>query len=397
MKLGKHKIIITWILVLFGCMTSTAQIQINWPGVFPRTISVGVDTIVDVSSLNIGQTGGPQTWNFDGTMLFPASFDLILPAGTPYANEPGFANAEWVYKLVQYIPEINIEDVPLLGTISIEDTTIEVYNYRQISGDWMVELGMGFEYPVMQGSPFVYGTPSQNFPNPLDVNSGEWLEKRLFNPELVYLIFTLPCVVTDSTIVKVNGWGNLTTPTGTYPCIQLIRHEFREIYIPAQGFIPAFSEDQESYSYMWVTYGFDMVLMVTSYDDQAIYDTADVVIMATSPVGVGCDPECEDPRAIPTEYTLLQNFPNPFNPTTSIRYALPTTAKVDLNIFSILGQKITTLETGLKSAGVHAAVWNGLDSSGKQVPGGIYFYQLKATPLNGSNAIVQTKKMIMTK
>ena len=388
---------VTCFLILLGCMTSSAQITINWPGVFPRTISVGVDTIVDVSSLNLGQTGGPQTWNYNGTILFPVTFDVLLPAGTPYANEPGFANAEWVYKLVQYIPEIHIEDVPLLGTISITDTTIEVYNYRQISDGWMIELGMGFDYPVMQGSPFVYDTPSQNYPNPLDVNSGEWLEKRVFNPELVYSIFRLPCVVTDSTIVKVNGWGNLTTPIGTYPCIQLMRHEFRNIYLPPQGFIPAFSEDQESYSYQWVTYGFDMVLMVTSYDDQAVYDTADVVILATGPVGVECDPECQDPRAIPTEYTLRQNFPNPFNPTTTIRYALPTTAKVDLNIFSILGQKLITLESTVRSAGIYTATWDGRDSRGKQVPGGLYFYQLKATPLNGGETIVQTKKMIMTK
>jgi len=399
MKLSK---IMTCVLIgiLVGSGVSSAQISINWPGINPRTIDVGINKTVPVTGLNLAQTGGPQTWDYIGFMPIQNSIDIILPGNFPPEDAPAFPTAEWAYKTIQYIPEFAF-DIPGLGTISIEDTTVEIYNYRKISNGWMEELGTGFHYELMQGSPFVYGTPSQVYPNPLTVNAAEWLEKRTFNAVMQISILQINAIITDSTIVSVNGYGTINLPTGSYPCIQLKRKEIRKIYIPpVPPLIPSFYQEQESYTYMWITHGFDMVLMVTSFHAEAVFDTADAVIMPLAPVGVGCDPNdplCEIPGIIPTEFILGQNFPNPFNPTTTIRYALPTAANVELNIFSLLGQKVMTIESDLKSAGSHTAFWQGRDSKGNRVPGGIYFYRLKATPINGGETVVQTRKMIMTK
>jgi hypothetical protein len=79
----------------------------------------------------------------------------------------------------------------------------------------------------------------------------------------------------------------------------------------------------------------------------------------------------------PQDYELAQNFPNPFNPQTTIRFGLPETACVDLKIFNIRGEEIRALLNGVtKPKGYHEAVWDGKDGMGMTVPGGIYIYRL---------------------
>ena len=85
----------------------------------------------------------------------------------------------------------------------------------------------------------------------------------------------------------------------------------------------------------------------------------------------------------------LRNFPNPFNPTTTISYSLKENAKVSLTIFNIKGQKVKTLVNEVLPSGDHSADWNGRDSNGKQVSSGIYFYKLKAGDYQ------RVKKMIL--
>ncbi len=82
--------------------------------------------------------------------------------------------------------------------------------------------------------------------------------------------------------------------------------------------------------------------------------------------------------AIPEAFALRQNTPNPFNATTVINYELPVNSEVNLEVYSLLGQKVTTLVSGEVEAGYRSVVWDGTDSEGKVVPTGIYFYKLEA-------------------
>lgn len=90
--------------------------------------------------------------------------------------------------------------------------------------------------------------------------------------------------------------------------------------------------------------------------------------------------------AQPMEFHLMQNFPNPFNPTTTIRYSLNKSNNVLLKIHNIAGQHLETLVNGFQSAGEHEIIWqsNGL-------PSGIYFYTLRTGNFS------QTKKLILQK
>ena len=88
---------------------------------------------------------------------------------------------------------------------------------------------------------------------------------------------------------------------------------------------------------------------------------------------------------IPRAYTLLQNFPNPFNPTTTIRFDLPRAAEVSLKVYDMLGREIATLERGHLKAGYYQVQWNA------NVASGIYFCRLQ------TEEFTDTKKMILLK
>ncbi|MFA5831867.1 MAG: T9SS type A sorting domain-containing protein [Bacteroidota bacterium] len=89
---------------------------------------------------------------------------------------------------------------------------------------------------------------------------------------------------------------------------------------------------------------------------------------------------------IPTSFGLEQNFPNPFNPSTTIRYALPNSANVKLAIYDLLGREITTLVNEEQSAGWKEVEWNGSAFSS-----GFYFYKLHA------GNFIEMKKMMLVK
>ena len=79
----------------------------------------------------------------------------------------------------------------------------------------------------------------------------------------------------------------------------------------------------------------------------------------------------------PNTFALSQNFPNPFNSGTIIRFALPTSENVELTVYNLAGQKVTTLAEGLRQAGSYALNWDGRDESGHALASGIYFYKLQ--------------------
>lgn len=95
---------------------------------------------------------------------------------------------------------------------------------------------------------------------------------------------------------------------------------------------------------------------------------------------------------IPKVATLHNNYPNPFNPTTTISFSIPNDSKVKLSVYNIKGQKVKTLTNEKFVRGNHSVIWNGVDESGKSVSSGVYFYKLD---VNDKSASV--KKCLMLK
>ncbi len=94
----------------------------------------------------------------------------------------------------------------------------------------------------------------------------------------------------------------------------------------------------------------------------------------------------EEPSLTPRQFTLEQNFPNPFNPGTMFRYSLPTQEHVTFTIFNVLGQTVETVVDEVQQAGVKSVQWNA-----SSLPGGIYFYRLSAGTYS------ETKKLLLIK
>jgi hypothetical protein len=94
----------------------------------------------------------------------------------------------------------------------------------------------------------------------------------------------------------------------------------------------------------------------------------------------------EDENTIVTDYYLEQNYPNPFNPSTKINFGIKKASNVEISVYNILGNKITTLFNGIKSKGNHSVTFDASKFSS-----GVYFYKII------SEDFVQTKKMILEK
>ena len=90
-------------------------------------------------------------------------------------------------------------------------------------------------------------------------------------------------------------------------------------------------------------------------------------------------------------FHLGQNHPNPFNPTTSIRFTVDKEGPVELAVFDVSGRKIRTLVRDTRGPGEHVVTWDGTDQAGSRVPSGMYFYQL----VSGRES--STRKMMLVK
>ena len=98
-----------------------------------------------------------------------------------------------------------------------------------------------------------------------------------------------------------------------------------------------------------------------------------------------------DESLIPKEFSLYDNYPNPFNPTTQIAVDLPEAATTEITVWNIMGQRVATLYTGDLNAGHHTLNFDGRDSNGKQLTSGMYLYRVAAGKYNA------TKKMTLMK
>ncbi len=96
---------------------------------------------------------------------------------------------------------------------------------------------------------------------------------------------------------------------------------------------------------------------------------------------------------VPKTPVLYQSYPNPFNPTAQIKYAVPARSLVTLKVYDVLGQKVETLVSGVESPGIHKATFNG-----SRYASGVYFYRITVRSLSGRHiAYARTMKMMLLK
>jgi hypothetical protein len=111
----------------------------------------------------------------------------------------------------------------------------------------------------------------------------------------------------------------------------------------------------------------------------------------TPPCDIALPTEEVTTGSLPQKFELGQNTPNPFNPNTTIVFAVPRPAQVRVEVFNVLGQKVKTLANEFSKAGYKRVEWDGTDESGSVVASGIYLYRLT------SGDFSETKKMLLLK
>ena len=100
-----------------------------------------------------------------------------------------------------------------------------------------------------------------------------------------------------------------------------------------------------------------------------------------------------DTSDLPVNYIdeLICNYPNPFNPTTTIKFSTEKQGNVSIDVYNIRGQKVVTLLNGTLEAGEHSVVWSGFDESGRSVGSGVYFYHMRKDDFS------EMKRMVLMK
>jgi len=104
-------------------------------------------------------------------------------------------------------------------------------------------------------------------------------------------------------------------------------------------------------------------------DNVKVFDVSLTGLKDRKPLGTG---------EVPDRCLVSRNYPNPFNPSTTIQYRLPDRADVTLTVFNLRGQAVATLVRENQTPGEHLTSWNGEGGNGERVPSGVYVYRLQA-------------------
>jgi hypothetical protein len=170
--------------------------------------------------------------------------------------------------------------------------------------------------------------------------------------------------------------------SGTVPGMQLFEGGFGDMYkvglldLNGRAIIPAG----------------DTEILSIEYQGDGMLDLVEAILVGTdgSEFEVSINSRKME-TIIPDKFSVSQNFPNPFNPSTKISYSLPKACDVKLDIFSILGRKVVTVVDDHQDAGTYTVAWDSRNINGRPVSSGVYFYRLTAGDM------VRAKKMVLMK
>ena len=96
-------------------------------------------------------------------------------------------------------------------------------------------------------------------------------------------------------------------------------------------------------------------------------------------------------NTIPSNFRLSQNYPNPFNPQTRIDYQVPQTANVNISVYNVMGQLVTTLVNEVKAPGQYSVSWNATDKNGFHVSSGIYMARMVSNNYSAARKLMLIK------
>lgn len=319
---------------------------------------------------------------------------VIVGAIVDYEQTPIYCESGW--NLVSYLP--NEPDSVWHALTSVIDNTIQVTGYKNggliYDPDWpefntLQSLSPTYGYWIWLSAEdtLIYTQPLPGVHAPSDILTGSKLaiaanqNKHILTPTNAWVSVLGQAVklndklLPPKTVIQafdprgvLCGTFTVTTP-GTFGFMPIYRDdpltEIDEGAEPGDEITICFDDFQLPMQVTWTNFG----------------DVIDLSPLISSVGG--------ELTSFPKTYQLSMNYPNPFNPETTIKYQLPKANYVSLKIYNLLGQHVRTLVAEEKQAGYYQINWNGKDNQGNSVSSGIYLYELK------SSNFQRTRKMLI--
>jgi len=352
-------------------------------------------------TVDLGNPGQGQAWDFTQDLQAGSFMQVYAdPSDDTLYYDEAFSAAEWVRTGKQFL---SLNPIPYLLPDGAEGLfALHYFEYKDT--DAVKAIGMGTANPVYSGTVDFYEDQVQ-YLFPLEYGKS-WVRKSEYDKTIQVVIgvpVDVELIACDLSSVEVDGCGTLTVPAGVFECVRLKIHRTfsLKVYVKSTGYKVA-ELNEQFIAYEWVSADIGTVLEVVSHSEEDNEDFTDASLVvrlenSTNLTNAVCDPDCGTGGDIPRDFTIHQNFPNPFNPSTSIGYTLDRPAQVDVRIFTATGQLVQRINRGIQQQGYHSIVWNAAASGKKLLPAGIYMYHITAKPVDGGPARSMSRKMLLVK
>lgn len=182
-----------------------------------------------------------------------------------------------------------------------------------------------------------------------------------------------------------DGNNDLIIGTNTWPDAKVVVYDIVNNQILFE-FDP--TESSAFFKYLIDIDGDGILEIIFGGKDDFNGDISKTYIYST---GVSVTSVSEDKIERPNTFKLSQNFPNPFNPSTTIRYSISTPGNISIKVYDLSGQLVKTIDNEHSIPGEYEIIWDGSNNFGERVASGVYFYQLK------TGSLLETKKMMLLK
>ena len=352
-----------------ACVSSMAQVTITSANVATR-LAVGtvITTVSDTltTSVNIGSPGS-TSWDFSGLLSHTTStMTSVTPSTSPFIAQ--FPGATHVLK------------APLSGSFAGLPGTVngDLYTYLTLTSSLLINLGgMGSGTITIPGTGTFPGSlsitnspPDTTYPLPF-TDGARW--GSTFTTTTIITISGLQYSNTVKDYANrflVDAYGPMKLPDGSSHQALRIREQN-----PAGGPL------------VYMFQAADGALVQVTASNPASPDSGTIPIVQKSVTWAAGGPtSVQNPDNLPVEFSLMQNFPNPFNPSTTIRYQIAERSMVRLAVYDILGREVALLVNEEKPTGSYEVQF---DRSG--LSSGVYFYKFAA------GSFVQAHTMIILK
>ena len=360
-------------------------------GVLPPGECVDIDVVMDASSLAEGDYFGTLTMTTNDPADPTKTMDVIFHVGTVMAADSDIDpntlnlanNGKWMTSYVELPVEYDPADVVLetvmFNGVVLADDKFFIYE-EDFNGNGIPDLMFKFSRSEIEGI----------------LMEGEEVEVTVTGEirDTIYFVATDIIRVINPTMVAPNG-GEYVAAGAPFqvvwdnPAEWNVDHADLVYTVDGGENWVEIATGVTGNSYTWTTPALSseqVKVRVFVFDNQGMlgFDSSDEFFMLTS----GATP-VENHK--PLVYGLAQNFPNPFNPQTEIRFELPHAGNTRLRVYDLRGRLVKDLVSGHMDAGRHSVVWKGRDNGGRQVASGVYYYKID------SGKFSETKRMTLVK